>query len=113
VVKSQATRSKSQNYTIARKLLAEKVELLEKGSESRAVKVVERKSKKKRSADKKKRRKYRALAGDKAGQGEDGGPVEEDEEGEHMGRDEADTDEVDVGHSEDTHLENGANLPRS
>ncbi|KIW71273.1 hypothetical protein PV04_03456 [Phialophora macrospora] len=62
VVKCQATRSKSQNYTIARRLLAEKVELLQKGDESRVVKVLERKSKKKRSADKKKRRKYRQLA---------------------------------------------------
>ncbi|EXJ62831.1 hypothetical protein A1O7_03271 [Cladophialophora yegresii CBS 114405] len=64
VVKCQATRSKSQNYTIARRLLAEKVEVLQKGEESLAVKVVERKSKKKRSADKKKRRKYRQLAGE-------------------------------------------------
>ncbi|KAJ9612187.1 hypothetical protein H2200_003784 [Cladophialophora chaetospira] len=70
VVKSQATRSRSQNYTIARRLLAEKVELLQKGDDSRVVKVLERKSKKKRSADKKKRRKYRELAGEKDGQEE-------------------------------------------
>jgi protein subunit release factor B len=62
VVKCQATRSKSQNYTIARRLLAEKVDFLQKGDESRAVKVLAHKSKKKRSADKKKRRKYRQLA---------------------------------------------------
>jgi protein subunit release factor B len=62
VVKCQATRSKSQNYTIARRLLAEKVEFLQKGDKSRAVKVLAHKSKKKRSADKKKRRKYRQLA---------------------------------------------------
>jgi peptide chain release factor len=68
VVKCQATRSKSQNYTIARRLLAAKVELLEKGDESRAAKVMERKSTKKRSADKKKRRKYRLLAQEKDGQ---------------------------------------------
>jgi peptide chain release factor len=68
VVKSQATRSRSQNYTIARKLLAEKVEFLEKGDESRAAKVLARKAKKKASADKKKRRKYRELAAEKNGE---------------------------------------------
>ena len=76
VVKSQATRSRSQNYTIAKRLLAERVELLEKGNESRAVKVLQKKSKKKRSADKKKRRKYRELAGEKDGQE---GEVDEEE----------------------------------
>ncbi|OAP57061.1 hypothetical protein AYL99_09174 [Fonsecaea erecta] len=67
VVKSQATRSRSQNHTIAKRILAEKVELLEKGEQSRAAKVVERKQRKKRSADKKKRRKYRRLAEEKLG----------------------------------------------
>lgn len=62
VVKSQATRSRSQNYTIARRILAEKVELLQKGDESRVVKKAERVAKKKASADKKKRRKYRKLS---------------------------------------------------
>lgn len=76
VVKCQATRSKGQNYAIARRLLAEKVELLQKGDESRAAKVVERKSKKKKSADKKKRRKYRQLA-----QENDGQEAEADEDG--------------------------------
>lgn len=87
VVKCQATRSRSQNYTIARRLLAEKVELLHKGDESRAVKMAERKSKKKRSADKKKRRKYRQLAEHKDGQeneidevGDDDGEDQDDEE---------------------------------
>jgi hypothetical protein len=36
VVKSQATRSRSQNHNIARRILAEKIELLEKGDQSRA-----------------------------------------------------------------------------
>ncbi|KIX98111.1 uncharacterized protein Z520_06191 [Fonsecaea multimorphosa CBS 102226] len=67
VVKCQATRSRSQNHNIAKRILAEKVELLEKGEESRAAKVVERKQRKKRSADKKKRRKYRRLAEEKLG----------------------------------------------
>src|ERR1700761_706996 len=83
VVKCQATRSKGQNYAIARRLLAEKVELLQKGDESRAAKVVERKSKKKRSADKKKRRKYRQLA-----QENDGQDAEVDEDGEYEDVDE-------------------------
>jgi peptide chain release factor len=61
VVKSQATRSRTQNYTIARRILAEKVELLQKGDEARVVKKQERASKKKASADKKKRRKYKKL----------------------------------------------------
>ncbi|EXJ72119.1 uncharacterized protein A1O5_04623 [Cladophialophora psammophila CBS 110553] len=79
VVKCQATRSRSQNHTIAKRILAEKVELLEKGEESRAAKVVERKQRKKRSADKKKRRKYRQLAEEKLGlQGEEACPEEDD-----------------------------------
>lgn len=65
VVKSQATRSRTQNYNIARRILAEKVELLQKGDESRAVKKAERVSQKKASADKKKKRKYRKLADEK------------------------------------------------
>lgn len=68
VVKSQATRSRSQNYKIARQILAEKIEHLEKGDESRFAKKVERISTKKRSKEKKARRKYRAL--DEANRGE-------------------------------------------
>jgi peptide chain release factor len=67
VVKSQATRSKSENYNIARRILAEKVELLEKGDESRVTKKAEKAAKKKASADKKKRRKYRKLSEEKTG----------------------------------------------
>lgn len=73
VVKSQATRSRSQNYTIARRILAEKVELLEKGDESRVMKRQERDRKKKASKSKKSRRKYRAL------EREDGEDLEQDE----------------------------------
>lgn len=67
VVKCQATRSRTQNESIARRLLAEKVELLEKGSESRVEKKREHVSKKNRSAEKKRRRKYRALEAEKNG----------------------------------------------
>lgn len=77
VVKSQATRSRTQNENIARRILAEKVEVLEKGSESRVEKKRERVSQKKRSAEKKSRRKYRKLAEEKAG-------VEEDNSEEHQ-----------------------------
>jgi peptide chain release factor len=61
VVKSQATRSRSQNHNIAKQILAEKIELLQKGDESRAAKKIEVKSKRKASATKKSKRKYRAL----------------------------------------------------
>ena len=100
VVKCQATRSRSQNYTIARRLLAEKVENLQMGDESRAAKVVERKSRKKRSADKKKRRKYMELAGEKDGVDGDGVEDEEDAEDEDGGQEIAD-DDVDVERPED------------
>lgn len=61
VVKSQATRSRSQNRAIARRLLADKLEDAEKGSESRTALKSEIKRKKKASKAKKARRKYRAL----------------------------------------------------
>ncbi|KAK4935685.1 hypothetical protein LTR10_023306 [Elasticomyces elasticus] len=76
VVKSQRTRSKSENFKIAKRILAEKVELLEKGGESRAAKVHDRARKKKLSAEKKRRRKYRALS--ENGKGEDDGDEAED-----------------------------------
>ena len=60
-VKSQATRSRSQNHKIAKQILAEKIELLQKGEESRAAKKIEVKSKRKASATKKSKRKYKAL----------------------------------------------------
>ncbi|KAI9742003.1 MAG: hypothetical protein M1834_000392 [Cirrosporium novae-zelandiae] len=61
VIKSQATRSRTQNRKIARRILAEKVEQMEKGEESRVGVKTKVKQKRKASADKKKRRKYRAL----------------------------------------------------
>ncbi|KAL8781723.1 MAG: hypothetical protein Q9203_000164 [Teloschistes exilis] len=59
VVKSQATRSRSQNRSIARRLLADKLEEAEKGPESRTALKEEIKRKKKASKSKKARRKYR------------------------------------------------------
>ena len=61
MVKSQATRSRSQNRKIARRTLAEKIEELEKGPESRTALKAESKRKQKASKSKKAKRKYRAL----------------------------------------------------
>lgn len=66
VLKVQATRSRTQNRKIARQMLAERVEELEKGKESRVAIVGETKRKKKSSATKKSKRKYKALAEAKA-----------------------------------------------
>ena len=67
VVKVQATRSRSQNRKIARQLLAERVEKIEKGAESRVAIVGEVKKKRKSSAVKKSKRKYRLLEAAKNG----------------------------------------------
>lgn len=78
VVKSQATRSRSQNHNIARRILAEKIELLEKGDKSRAAIKTAVASKRKASKRKKALRKYRKLGeGKEEDEGED--EVEEDE----------------------------------
>ena len=61
VVKSQATRSRSQNEKIAKQLLSDRVEDLEKGDQSRTAVKAERAKKKKASKLKKTRRKYRDL----------------------------------------------------
>ncbi|KAI1753508.1 RF-1 domain-containing protein [Xylaria castorea] len=65
VVKSQATRSRTQNRTIARRLLADKLDDMARGDESRSSVVGEVKRKKKASAAKKSRRKYRKLDDEK------------------------------------------------
>jgi protein subunit release factor B len=81
VVKSQATRSRSQNHNIARRILAEKIELLEKGDQSRAAIKTAVASKRKASKRKKALRKYRKLG---EGKEEDGVEVEEDVSEEDM-----------------------------
>ena len=63
VIKSQATRSRSQNRKIARRLLAEKLEEAEKGPESRTALKADMKRKKKASKMKKARRKYKDANG--------------------------------------------------
>ncbi|KAI1763007.1 hypothetical protein GGR53DRAFT_467750 [Hypoxylon sp. FL1150] len=75
VVKSQATRSRSQNRIIARQLLADKLDQIARGDESRSAIVGEVKRKRKASSAKKSRRKYRKLD-EKAT--ESGAEVEED-----------------------------------
>ena len=71
VLKVQATRSRSQNRKIAREMLAERVEEIEKGEDSRVAIVREVKRKRKSSAVKKSKRKYRALEEAKKTSGED------------------------------------------
>ncbi|KAF8851132.1 hypothetical protein BDZ45DRAFT_708029 [Acephala macrosclerotiorum] len=66
VLKVQATRSRTQNRKIARQMLAEKVEEIQKGKESRVAVVGETKKKRKSSAVKKSKRKYRLLEEAKA-----------------------------------------------
>lgn len=61
VVKSQGTRSREQNRKVARQLLAEKLDEIEKGDESRTAIKAERARTKKASASKKSKRKYRKL----------------------------------------------------
>ncbi|KAF2230578.1 hypothetical protein EV356DRAFT_508491, partial [Viridothelium virens] len=61
VVKSQETRSRSQNRKIARRILAERLEEIKLGDQSRKALKAQLAKKKKASADKKKRRKYRLL----------------------------------------------------
>jgi peptide chain release factor len=61
VLKVQATRSRTQNRKIARQMLAERVEEIEKGKDSRVAVIREVKRKRKSSAIKKSKRKYRAL----------------------------------------------------
>ncbi|TID00167.1 putative peptide chain release factor-like protein, mitochondrial [Colletotrichum higginsianum] len=69
VVKSQATRSRTQNRKIAREILAQKIDDLQNGEQSRSAIVGEVKRKKAASASKKSKRKYRQLEEEKA-QGE-------------------------------------------
>ncbi|TKX19533.1 RF-1 domain-containing protein 2 [Elsinoe australis] len=61
VVKSQATRSRAQNRSIARRLLQEKIEEHELGDQARTRVKEEKQRKKSASKAKKSRRKYRAL----------------------------------------------------
>lgn len=65
VVTSQHSRSQEQNRKKAREILAEKLDLLQNGEQSRAAVVLDRKVKVKQSKQKKSNRKYRQLAEEK------------------------------------------------
>ncbi|KAI9672048.1 MAG: hypothetical protein M1831_001861 [Alyxoria varia] len=69
-IRCQETRSRAQNRTIARRILAERIEELEKGDESRTVLKAEKAKKKKANMMKKKRRKYQNLGDSKEEQDE-------------------------------------------
>ena len=104
VVKCQETRSRSQNRKIARTHLAEKLEVLEKGDESRLSIKAEVKRKKKSSASKKSRRKYRALeAGNAATEISDEEDAIDEDEAEQAEREELEP-EVGSGEGRDTAL---------
>ncbi|KAI0167139.1 RF-1 domain-containing protein [Hypoxylon sp. FL1284] len=84
VVKSQATRSRSQNRTIARQLLADRLDRIARGDESRSAVVGEVKRKRKASSAKKSRRKYRRLDGERAEPGSHETGTLEDSQGDGL-----------------------------
>ncbi|KAL5615629.1 hypothetical protein BROUX41_005667 [Berkeleyomyces rouxiae] len=77
VVKSQATRSRTQNRNIARELLAQRLDELYSGENSRTNIVSTLKKKRQMSAAKKSRRKYRTLETEKQAAGLKGSSCEE------------------------------------
>ena len=90
VIKCQETRSRSQNRKIARRILAERIEVLVMGDDSRAALKAEREKKKKASKNKKARRKYRKLDDDNEAELDSDETIETDEvkdEREHETRD--------------------------
>jgi protein subunit release factor B len=62
VVKFQGQRSRDYNRKEARRILADKLEAMEKGNESRMALKIQEKARKKASKTKKAKRKYKALA---------------------------------------------------
>ncbi|KAL1648762.1 hypothetical protein SLS58_001941 [Diplodia intermedia] len=92
VIKYQGTRSRTQNRKTARRMLAERLEEMEKGDESRTQIKRAAQAKKKASKAKKSKRKYKALeeakkaaaGGDAAGIPADNAHGEEDEEWEEF-----------------------------
>ena len=62
VVKYQGQRSRDYNRKEARRILADKLEAMEKGDESRMALKAQEKARKKASKTKKAKRKYKALA---------------------------------------------------
>ncbi|TVY29043.1 putative peptide chain release factor-like protein, mitochondrial [Lachnellula hyalina] len=76
VLKVQEHRSRTQNRKLARQMLADRLDVMERGSESRVAVKGEVKRKKKSSATKKSKRKYRRLEEEKSGELE--GPEDDD-----------------------------------
>jgi protein subunit release factor B len=68
VIKCQETRSRQQNRDIARRLLADKIEHLQNGEQSRVAIKTREAAKKKASKTKKSQRKYRKLDDAKRGE---------------------------------------------
>ncbi|KAK3072260.1 hypothetical protein LTR53_007159 [Teratosphaeriaceae sp. CCFEE 6253] len=81
VVKCQETRSRQMNRKFARNILAEKLDVLEKGDGSRSAIKAERERKKKASVSKKAKRKYRKLDEEKSGRVDELGEEEGGGEG--------------------------------
>ncbi|OLN84993.1 putative peptide chain release factor-like protein, mitochondrial [Colletotrichum chlorophyti] len=96
VVKSQATRSRTQNRKIARELLAQKIDDLHNGDQSRSAIVGEVKRKKAASAAKKSKRKYRKLEEEKADKAGDAQTQEQHIEEQHIGEQMNSTENADV-----------------
>jgi len=76
VLKVQEHRSRTQNRKLARQMLADRLDVMERGPESRVAVKGEVKRKKKSSATKKSKRKYRRLEEEKSG--EFAGPEDDD-----------------------------------
>ena len=90
VVKCQETRSREQNRKLARRILSDKLEDIEKGDESRTAIKAERAREKKARAAKKSRRKYKRLEEEKAATNDE--VSSEDEGNETNGRSESTSD---------------------
>ncbi|KAK4043047.1 RF-1 domain-containing protein [Parachaetomium inaequale] len=95
VVKSQATRSRTQNRKIARDLLALKLDAIANGDQSRTAVVGDVKRKRAASKAKKSRRKYRKLVDAGAGAGSEG-EGQQVEEGREQGGEEEEGEEWEV-----------------
>ena len=100
VIKCQETRSRQQNRKLARQILSERLDQIEKGPESRTAIKTERARVKKASVNKKSRRKYRKLAEEKAAGTPDGGNSNGGEEGSGH-TDSQSSNSVNEGYSED------------
>jgi peptide chain release factor len=111
VVKSQDSRSREYNRKVARQLLAEKLDQIEKGDQSRTAIKAERARNKKASKEKKARRKYRALAGEKGRKAGEDGTLED--EGNESGGDNDDGMNEISGHSEEPEPMNRDEQPKT